>query len=83
MPDLTESLASMVNFDGSYEVTARRVGKETVTRPDDSAVEIFLLDVGWHHRESGDNYPPGPDGSGGRYWPVPDPPPGMPYVLRY
>ena len=37
----------------------------------------------WHHRETGDIYPPGPDATGGRYWVVPDPPPGIPYVLRY
>lgn len=75
-------LASMVSFDGTYEVVATWSGTETLRSGDTRAVS-FLVDVEWHHRESGDVYPAGPDASGGRFWIVPDPPPGLPYVPRY
>jgi hypothetical protein len=77
-----EFMASMMSFDGTYNVTAEWVGKETLTF-DGENVEAWLIDVEWHHRESGDIYPPGPDASGGRYWVVNDPPDGFPYVPRY
>ena len=74
--------ASMIGFDGTYDVIAEWAGKENV-RFGDGDIEDWLVDVQWHHRESGDVYPPGPDASGGRYWVVPKPPDGFPYVLRY
>ncbi len=74
--------ASMVSFDGTYDVVATWSGKETL-KVGESNVEAWLVDVEWHHRESGDVYPPGPDASGGRYWLVREPPAGVPYVLRY
>lgn len=49
----------------------------------DTSVEVLLVDVEWHHNESGDVYPLGPNASGGRYWIVTDPPPGIPYVPQY
>ncbi len=75
-------LASMVAFDGTYEVTATWVGTESMFA---NGVEFdaWMIDVEWLHRESGDVYAPGPDGSGGRYWVVPKPPAGVPYVPRY
>lgn len=75
-------LASMIAFDGTYDVIARWVDKDTL-RFEERDVEAWLIDVEWHHRESGDLYPAGPDASGGRYWIVPDPPDGFPYVPRY
>ncbi len=77
-----EFLASMVGFDASYVVIAEWVGKEML-RFQEKDIEAWLIDVEWHHRESGDVYPPGPDASGGRYWVVNDPPQGYPYVPRY
>jgi len=74
--------ASMVSFDGTYDVIATWSGKETLHIGDTKA-EAWLIDVEWHHRESGDVYPPGPDASGGRYWVVQNPPEGVPYVPRY
>ena len=74
--------ASMVSFDGTYDVTATWNGKETL-EIGESNVEAWLIDVEWHHRESGDVYPPGPNGSGGRYWIVREPTEGVPHVLRY
>ena len=75
-------LASMVAFDGTYEVTATWVGTETMVS---NGVEFdaWMIDVAWLHLESGDVYAPGPDGSGGRYWVVSEPPAGVPYVPRY
>lgn len=75
-------LASMVSFDGTYDVVASWSGTETLRIGNADAV-AHRVDVEWHHHESGDVYPPGPDASGGRYWIVPDPPPGVPYVPRY
>ena len=46
-------------------------------------VDVWLVDVEWHHLETGDIYAAGPDASGGRYWVVRNPPPGFPYVPRY
>ena len=75
-------LASMVAFDGTYDVTATWVGGDTLD-VNGKEVEAWMIDVEWLHRETGDVYAPGPDGSGGRYWVVPDPPAGVPYVPRY
>ena len=77
-----EFAASMISFDGTYRVIASWIGRET-TVLNGTKTETWLIDVEWHHHESGDVYPPGPDASGGRYWVVPEPPPGTPYVLRY
>lgn len=77
-----EFMASMVAFDGTYRVIAEWAGKETLEFEGQEIV-AWLIDVEWHHIESGDIYPPGPDASGGRYWVVPDPPTGFPYVPRY
>lgn len=77
-----ELAASMVSFDASYRVIATSAGTEMLDI-DGRRVEARLVDVEWHHKESGDVYPPGPDASGGRYWIVPDPPAGVPYVPRY
>lgn len=75
-------LASMAAFDGTYEISAQWVGTETML-VDSEEIAAWMIDVEWRHRESGDVYPPGPDGSGGRYWVVSEPPPGVPYVPRY
>jgi len=77
-----EFLASMMSFDASYRVKAEWVGRE-VLKHGDQQVESWMIDVEWHHEELGDIYPPGPDASGGRYWVVPNPPDGFPYVPRY
>lgn len=78
-----EFSASMVSFDGTYDVTATWVSKETLDTPGGTSFVAYQVDVKWHHRESGDIYPPGPEATGGRYWLVPEPPEGIPYVLRY
>jgi len=75
-------VASMVSFDGTYDVIASWVGKEKIEYQGED-VEAWLIDVEWLHRESADVYAPGPDGSGGRYWVVHRPPAGFPYVPRY
>lgn len=75
--------ASMLSFDGTYDVTATWVAREEMKSPEGTPFEAYLVDVHWHHRESGDIYAAGPDASGGRYWLVPEPPAGIPYVLRY
>lgn len=77
-----EFLASMVGFDATYDVVANWAGKEVLVF-EGQQIETLLIDVEWRHRESGDVYPPGPDASGGRYWVVPNPPEGFPYVPRY
>ncbi len=77
-----EFLASMMSFDASYRVRAEWVGRE-VLEHGDQQVEAWMIDIEWHHKELGDVYPPGPDASGGRYWVVPNPPDGFPYVPRY
>ena len=77
-----EFVASMVSFDATYRVVAEWVGREKIEF-DGTELEAWLIDVEWHHRESGDVYPPGPDASGGRYWVVRDAPPGFPHVPRY
>lgn len=77
-----EFASSMIGFDGTYRTIATLAGRETLDHGDTS-VEILLVDIEWHHNESGDVYPPGPDASGGRYWLVTDPPPDVPYVPQY
>lgn len=77
-----EFAASMMNFDASYRVIATWAGRETL-RYDGREVEAWWIDLEWHHDALGDVYEPGPDGSGGRFWVVPNPPPGFPYVPRY
>lgn len=77
-----EFLASMIKFDASYRVIAEWVGRDTLEFGG-REIEAWLIDVEWHHREQGDVYPPGPNAGGGRYWVVPDPPDGFPYVPRY
>lgn len=77
-----EFLASMMSFDASYRVKAEWVGRE-VLEYGDQQIESWMIDIEWHHEELGDVYPPGPDASGGRYWVVPNPPDGFPYVPRY
>ena len=74
--------ASMMGFDATYKVEATWVGTETLMFGDQKIL-TQLVDVEWHHQESGDIYPPGPDASGGRYWIVSNPPPGFPNVPRY
>ena len=74
--------ASMVAFDGTYDVIATWAGSETIDW-NEQTIDVQLIDVEWHHRESGDVYPPGPDESGGRFWVVNEPPAGFPYVPRY
>ncbi len=77
-----EFASSMMAFDGTYHTIATLAGRETLHH-DGAPVEALLVDVEWHHIESGDVYPPGPDASGGRYWLVPDPPDNYPYVPQY
>ncbi len=77
-----ELSAFMVSFDASYRVIATKAGSEKL-KIGDQTVTASLVDVEWHHNESGDVYPAGPDASGGRYWIVSNPPPGVPYVPRY
>ncbi len=74
--------ASMMSFDATYEVQASWVGVETLQH-EGKPVTAATVDVRWHHNESGDVYPPGPDASGGRFWLVPSPPDGFPYVPAY
>lgn len=74
--------ASMIGFDGTYKVTATWIGKDKLLHKGDT-VEAWMIDVHWLHHESGDIYAAGPDGSGGRYWIVGNPPEGFPYVPRY
>lgn len=77
-----EFASSMMAFDATYRTVATIAGREMLEH-ETGAIEALLVDVEWHHNESGDVYPPGPDGSGGRYWLVPDPPAGYPYVPQY
>lgn len=77
-----EFSSSMIAFDGTYRTIATLAGRETLQH-DGAPVEALLVDVEWHHIETGDVYPPGPDASGGRYWLVPDPPDNYPYVPQY
>lgn len=77
-----EFASSMIAFDGTYRTIASVAGRESLQH-DGSTVDALLVDVEWHHIESGDIYPPGPDASGGRYWLVADPPDGFPYVPQY
>ncbi len=74
--------ASMIRFDAGYRVIASVAGRETLDMPH-GPVQSWMIDVEWHHLELGDIYPGGPDASGGRYWIVPNPPAGVPYVPRY
>lgn len=75
-------LASMIGFDGTYEVTAIWIGKDKLLY-EGKEIQTWMIDVDWLHRESGDVYPGGPDASGGRYWVVANPPVGFPHVPRY
>ena len=77
-----EFASSMISFDGTYRTIATLAGSELLNHGDTN-VEMLLVDVEWHHNETGDVYPPGPDASGGRYWLVIEPPPGVPYVPQY
>ena len=77
-----EFASSMIAFDGTYRTIATIADRETLHH-DGAAVEALLVDVEWHHIESGDVYPPGPDASGGRFWLVPDPPNNYPYGPQY
>jgi len=77
-----EFASSMIAFDGTYRTIATLAGRKTLGHQG-TPVEALLVDVEWHHNESGDVYPPGPDASGGRYWLVTNPPPGIPYVPQY
>ncbi len=77
-----EFASSMVAFHGTYRTIATLAGRETLQH-EGAPVEALLVDVEWHHIESGDIYPPGPDASGGRYWLLPDPPDNYPYVPQY
>ena len=54
-----EFVASMIGIDGTYDVIAEWVGKEAMTFGEND-IEAWLIDVEWHHRESGDVYPTGP-----------------------
>ena len=77
-----EFSASMIGFDATYDVAAEWVGKDSL-QFEGQELEAWMIDVEWNHRESGDVYAPGPDGSGGRFWVVSKPPDGFPYVPRY
>lgn len=77
-----EMLASMMSFDATYRIFATWAGTEMLNH-EGQEIEAWLVDIEWHHDELGDVYPPGPDASGGRYWIVPEPPQGFPYVPRY
>lgn len=77
-----EMTAFMLQFDATYSLTVSLAGVENISF-EDRDVELKLVDVKWVHNEIGDIYPPGPDASGGRYWIAQDPPPGLPYVVRY
>ena len=77
-----EFASSMMSFDGTYRTIATLAGRETLTHGGED-VEALLVDVEWHHIETGDVYPPGPDASGGRYWLVADPPEGFAHVPQY
>lgn len=77
-----EFASSMIAFDGTYRTIATLAGRETRNHRG-SSVEMLWVDVEWHHNESGDVYPPGPEAAGGRYWIVPNPPSSMPYVPQY
>lgn len=74
--------SSMVQFDAGYRVIATVAGQEALETASGS-VDAWLIDVEWHHLGTDDVYPGGPDQSGGRYWVVPRPPQGFPYVPRY
>jgi len=77
-----EFASSMMAFDGTYRTIATLHGTEMLDH-DGDAVEALLVDVEWHHHETGDVYAPGPDASGGRYWLVIDPPDGFAHVPQY
>ncbi len=77
-----EFASSMMAFDGTYRTVGTLAGQETFTHGNQQ-VQALLVDVEWHHIETGDIYPPGPDASGGRYWVVADPPAGFAHVPQY
>ncbi len=74
--------ASMMQFDATYDVVVTWRGQEPLEF-EGHTIDAFVADVRWHHHETGDVYEPGPEGSGGRFWLVPNPPSGFPYVPRY
>lgn len=73
--------ASMMMFDAHYKVFARSAGSEKLEHNGDT-LTAQLVDIEWHH-DNGDIYPPGPDGSGGRFWLLTDRSEVLPHVLRY
>lgn len=77
-----EFASSMIAFDGTYRTIATLAGRESLDHQG-TAVDVLLVDVEWHHNETGDIYPPGPDASGGRYWLATEAPAGVPYVPQY
>ncbi len=74
--------AFMTNFNGTYALVASKTGEATVNH---AGKEIALnwIDVKWHHEQSGDIYPAGPDASGGRYWITREAHPDLPRIIRY
>lgn len=74
--------AFMMSFQGTYKVTARLAGLDKISL-NGKTVSSQMIDVEWLHNESGDIYPPGPNGSGGRYWVIKNPKSGQPHVARY
>jgi len=74
--------SAMLSMQGTYKTVATRFDMHEIEFAGEK-VGVELVDVEWLHNESGDVYQPGPDGSGGRYWLVKNPPAGLPHVLRY
>ena len=74
--------ASMMSFEGSYEVTAEKVGTKLI-KISDEEVEVLQIDVHWKHLESGDIYAPGPNETGGQYWVLSNASDHLPHVIRY
>ena len=73
--------ASMMMFDARYDVIVTSAGTEELVHGD-SSYAVELVDVEWLH-DNGEVYPPGPDGSGGRYWLLRNTPEDLPHVIRY
>ncbi len=73
--------SSMMNFDAHYRVIATSDGTEDLVH-DGKTYSMTRVDVEWHH-DNGDIYPPGPDGSGGRYWVLRENATDLPQVIRY
>ena len=72
----------MMGFDATYRTVATIVGRDRIAHEGQS-VDALMVDIEWHHDQSDDIYPPGPDASGGRFWLVAEPPEGLPYVPQY